>query len=156
MSGKASEVRLQNGTVIRHRVTGYEGIVDGITEIKDCFTSGGERLNGLSSKYTFQYRIVVSGEAIRRIAPAEDLEVLDGVSLVFCANCRNSFQSMPGSVGKPRGRCQCGSWICPSCLYCQGAISVSEGTEPCTYQRKRLVKRLAMAKRTKSRKSNAG
>jgi hypothetical protein len=154
MSERGSELRLQNGTVIRHRVTGYEGIVDGVTEIRDCFTSGGEPLSRLSSKYTFQYRIVVSGESTRRIAPVEDLEILEGASLVFCPNCRLSFQSIPGTLGKPRGRCQCGSWICPACLYCQGAIRDSEGAEPCLYQRKRLVKKLAMAKRAKSRKSN--
>ena len=105
MSEKVSEVRLQSGTVIRHRVTGYEGVVDGITEIRDCFTSAGAPLSRLSSKYSFQYRIVVSGESTRRIAPTEDLEILDGAVLVFCPHCRDSFQSKPGTVGKPRGRC---------------------------------------------------
>jgi hypothetical protein len=157
MSEKGSEVRLENGTVIRHRVAGYEGIVDGTTEIRDCFTSGGEPLSKLSSKHTFQYRIVISGQALRRVAPAEDLEVLEGAALVLCSNCRSSFQSKPGSAGKPRGRCQCGGWICPSCLYCQGAVSGSATAEPsvCLYQRKRLVRQLAIEKRTKSRKSNS-
>ena len=156
MSEKVSEVRLQSGTVIRHRVTGYEGVVDGITEIRDCFTSAGAPLSRLSSKYSFQYRIVVSDESTRRIAPTEDLEVLDGAVLVFCPHCRDSFQSKPGTLGKPRDRCQCGAWICPSCLYCQGAISDSAAPESCVYQRKRLVKKVAMAKRTKVRKSNSG
>src|SRR2546427_497406 len=101
-------------------------------------------------------RFVVSGESTRRIAPTEDLEVLDGAVLVFCPHCRDSFQSKPGTLGKPRGRCQCGAWICPSCLYCQGAISDSTAPESCVYQRKRLVKKVAMAKRTKVRKSNSG
>lgn len=156
MSEKVCEVRLENGTVIRHRVAGYEGIVDGTTEIRDCFTAGGEPLSKLSSKHTFQYRIAISGESLCRIAPAEDLEVLEGSALVLCSNCRRSFQSKPGSAGKLRGRCQCGGWICPSCLYCQGAVSDSATAEPsvCLYQRKRLVRQHATEKRPKSRKNN--
>jgi hypothetical protein len=150
MSEKHFETRLQDGTMIRHAVTGYEGRIDGITEIRDCFTSGGEHLGRLNSKHTFQYRILVAGETARRIAPAEDLEVLEEAMLVSCPNCGSSFQSKPGAPGKPRGRCQCGGWICPSCLFCQGTAAPSA----CSEQRKRLVKKLAVEKKA-SRKGHS-
>jgi hypothetical protein len=156
MSDKICEVRLQNGTMIRHVVTGYEGRIDGITEIRDCFTSGGERLGRLSSKYTFQYRILVAGESARRIAPAEDLQVLEQAALVVCPNCQGSFQSKPGAAGKPRGRCKCGGWICPTCLFCQASVpdSSAGGPSACSEQRKRLLRKRAMEKKT-SRKSRS-
>jgi heat shock protein HspQ len=72
------EAKLQNGTVVRHKVTGYEGCIDGTTEIKALFTERGELLKKPSSKQTFQYRVMVEGESLRRIAPVEDFEILEG------------------------------------------------------------------------------
>ena len=66
---------LVTGTSVRHKTAGYEGKIDGTTAIKGCFTSHGARL--LKSDEQFQYRIAVPGEAMRRIAPAEDLEILE-------------------------------------------------------------------------------
>jgi hypothetical protein len=104
-------MKLENGTVIRHKVVGYEGRIDGVTEIKACFTKAGHVLDKLNSKETFQYRVLVEGEALRRIAPAEDFEILEGVVDVVCPTCRHSFHSKPGIGNKPGGRCQCGGWI---------------------------------------------
>src|SRR5258705_5735325 len=46
---------LANGTLVRHKITGYEGRIEGVTEIKACFTRKGlvspTRLNE-----SFQYR----------------------------------------------------------------------------------------------------
>jgi hypothetical protein len=66
---------LANGTLVRHKTKGYEGKIDGITEIKACFTREGAP-SPTPLKDSFQYRIVVAEETMRRIAPAEDLEVL--------------------------------------------------------------------------------
>ena len=131
-------IKLQNGTLIRHKTMGYEGRIEGTTEIKACFTVAGELLNKLDSKQTFQYRVLVDGETMRRIAPEADLEIVEGVAVVACPACGFSFESKPGTVDKPSGRCQCGGWICPSCLQCK------DGTqEPaCPKQRKRLLRRL--------------
>ena len=128
-------IRLQDGTLIRHRTAGYEGQIDGTTEIKECFTSGGELLNKSTAKETFQYRIVVKGEPMRRIAPAEDLEILEAVVQIVCSTCNFSFQNKPGLMDKPGGRCECGGWICPACLACQE-------THLCPRERQRLSKRL--------------
>ena len=111
MSERPEEIRLQDGTLIRHKVAGYEGRIDGTTEIKSCFTTGGELLDKPSTKQIFQYRVAVKGESMRRIAPAEDLEVLDGVVEVVCPRCRSSYWSKPGLTDKPGGRCGCGEWI---------------------------------------------
>jgi hypothetical protein len=147
MPAKVEESKLQDGTMIRHRASGYEGRIDGITEIRACFTVGGKALGNGSSKHTFQYRIVVSGEPMRRIAPAEDFEILDGVIAVACPVCHGSFQSKPGFVGKPGGRCQCGEWICPKCLYCQAPDADRAAKSTCLNQRKRLVRKLAAEKK---------
>jgi hypothetical protein len=138
-------IKLQDGTLIRHKTMGYEGRIEGTTEIKACFTVGGELLNKLDSKQTFQYRVVVNGEAMRRIAPEADLEIVEGVTLVACPACGFSFETKPGTVDKPSGRCQCGGWICPSCLHCKEVTQ-----EPaCPKQRKRLLKRLERKKSVK-------
>ena len=63
------------GTSVRHKTSGYEGKIDGTTAIKGCFTSRGAPL--FKSHEQFQYRIAVAGEATRRIAPAEDLEIVE-------------------------------------------------------------------------------
>jgi len=137
--------KLQDGTLIRHKVAGYQGRIDGTTEIKTCFTAGGELLDKSNSKQTFQYRVAVEGESMRRIAPAEDLEILEGVTAVTCSRCHFCFQTRPGFADKPGGRCQCDGWICPSCLACQAT------NEACLKQRRRLARRLAVEKKAGSR-----
>ena len=146
------QVRLHDGTVVRHKVAGYEGQIDGTTGIKACFTAGGEVLVKVGNKQTFQYRVVIKGESMRRIAPAEDLEILDGVVKVVCPGCHFSFQSKPGLADKPRGRCQCGGWICPSCLACQDTNEdmAKSGQSLCLQQRKRLARMLAARKKSKA------
>ena len=149
MSDKRIEDRLEDGTIIRHKVAGYEGRIEGTTGIKTCFTAKGELANPMTHQL-FQYRIVVQGESVRRIAPAEDFEILDGVVEVICPGCHCSFQSKPGLADKPRGRCQCGGWICPTCLACQDVNDEPAKSQrsPCLKQRKRLTKKLAMQKKT--------
>jgi hypothetical protein len=104
------------------------------------------------AKETFQYRVVVKGEAMRRIAPAEDFEILDGVVEVVCPGCHSSYQSKPGLADKPRGRCQCGEWICPTCLACenQNEKSAKRRKSPCLNQRKRLARRQAIQKKARA------
>jgi len=143
MSEIRDEVKLQDGTLIRHRVVGYEGRIDGTTALKVCFTQRGESLGNASTKQTFQYRVLVEGEIMRRVAPVEDFEVLEGVAEVVCPGCHASFRSKPGCANKPRGRCQCGGWICPFCLTCQN-------TTPCAKQRLRLARKLSPKKKAKS------
>jgi hypothetical protein len=151
MSERRVEDKLQDGTLIRHKVAGYEGRIEGTTEIKSCFTVRGELLVN-PAKQLFQYRVVVKGESLRRIAPAEDLEILDGVVDVICLCCHCSFQSKPGLADKPRGRCQCGGWICPACLACQDVNGepVKMRPSPCPKQRKRLATRLAIQKKARA------
>ncbi len=151
MSERRVEVALQDGTLIRHKVAGYEGRIEGTTGIKSCFTLRGELLVSPTPKQLFQYRVVVKGESLRRIAPSEDLEVLDGVVEVICPACHCSFQSKPGLADKPRGRCQCGGWICPICLACQDINDERAKSRPsCQKQQKRLATRLAMQKKARA------
>jgi hypothetical protein len=149
MSKTLEEVKLQDGTLIRHKVVGYEGRIEGTTGIKTCFTAAGALLSGSSSRQTFQYRVVVAGESMRRIAPAEDLDILEGVAEVVCPRCRYSFRSKPGVGNKPGGRCECGGLICPACLACQGINDGNDkGAAPvCSKQRSRQVKQLAARKK---------
>jgi hypothetical protein len=142
MSDARDEVKLQDGTLIRHRVAGYEGRIDGTTALKICFTQGGESLGNATAKQAFQYRVLVIGEIMRRIAPIEDLEILEGVTGVVCTSCHVSFQSKPGRANKPGGRCQCGGWICPSCWRCQDGV--------CAKQRLRLARKLGPQKKAKT------
>jgi hypothetical protein len=144
MSETMAQVKLRDGTLIRHKVAGYEGRIDGTTGIKTCFTAGGELLDKVNSKQTFQYRVAVQGESMRRIAPAEDLEILEGASEVICPHCHFSFQTKPGIGDKPGGRCECGGWICPSCLDCRDAGEQSR----CLKQRRRLARKLALQKKS--------
>lgn len=152
MSERPEEIRLQDGTLIRHKMAGYEGRIDGTTEIKSCFTTGGELLEKPSTKQTFQYRVAVKGESMRRIAPAEDLEVLDGVVEVVCPRCHSSFWSKPGLTDKPGGRCECGEWICPTCLACQDTNEATAKGEQssCVRQKKRLARKLSAKKKTRA------
>jgi hypothetical protein len=141
---KAVEVtKLPAGTLIRHKITGYEGRIDGITEIKACFTRAGAVVAGATPKDSFQYRVEVVGESLRRIAPAEDLEILEGVVDVVCASCGHAFQSKPGIGNKGGGHCQCGGWICPVCLSCQAA------DDACAKQTTRKARKLAAQKKAK-------
>jgi hypothetical protein len=151
MAERLHEVKLQDGTLIRHKVAGYQGRIDGTTAIKECFTAGGELLGKVSPRHAFQYRVAVLGEYLRRIAPAEDLEVLEGVTTVVCPSCKTSFQSEPGAEGKVRGRCDCGEWICPACLSCQGPVGDSKkaADSGCLKQRKRLLSKAAREKKRK-------
>jgi len=146
-----AQVKLQDGTLIRHRVAGYEGRIDGTTEIKACFTVGGELLDKSNSKQIFQYRVVVRGESMRRVAPAEDLEILEGAVEITCARCHFSFQTKPGLADKPGGHCQCGGWICPSCLACRNTNDETAQSDqsPCLQQRKRLARKLTLQRKAR-------
>ena len=149
MAEKIGQVKLQDGTLIRHIVVGYEGRIDGTTGMKPCFTAAGELLVKPDTKQIFQYRVAVAGESMRRIAPPEDLEVLEGVVEVVCLRCHSPFHSKPGLIDKPGGRCQCGAWICPSCLACRsaGMEAAKDGQSSCLKERKRLLKKLAAQKK---------
>jgi hypothetical protein len=58
---------IEDNTLVKHKILGYEGLVDGQTRMKLVFT--GER--GCES----QYRIKVLGQDKRFVAPEEDLEI---------------------------------------------------------------------------------
>jgi hypothetical protein len=93
--------------------------------------------------------VFVAGESLRRIAPAEDLEIVEEVAEIVCPHCRYSFRTKPGFGNKPGGRCDCGEWICPACLACQG---INDGTNNavatvCLKQRTRQIKKLAARKK---------
>jgi hypothetical protein len=135
--------KLSVGTLIRHRIAGYEGRIDGITEIKACFTKAGAVAAGPATKDIFQYRVEVAGESLRRIAPAEDLEILEGVVDVVCESCGYAFHSKPGMANKAGGRCDCGAWICPVCLCCKA------GDAACSKQSARKARKIAAQKKAK-------
>ncbi len=137
------EVSLRDGTVVRHKKKGYQGKIEGTTAIKACFTRGGMLLDAPMSKEAFQYRVVVNGEAARYIAPAEDLEILDAPSAIVCVRCQKSFNTKPGLLGKPGGRCACGGWICPACQACSAEGSSEDKKKGCTDQRKRFMRKSA-------------
>ena len=70
--------RMPNGTKVRHRVEGYEGSIDGLTEI----VAKGSTLN--PDKRT-QYRINVGAAAQRKLAAEDDLLIVadkDGVMVM--------------------------------------------------------------------------
>ena len=142
------DVKLENGTLIRHKVAGYEGRIDGTTEIQKCFTLRGELLPYPTGKDLFQYRVMVKGESLRRIAPADDFEILEAFGEVICPACHCSFQNKPGLADKPRGRCKCGGWICPTCLACQEMKDEAAGRRsPCPNQRRRIAARQSVQKK---------
>ena len=62
---------IENDTLVKHKILGYEGLVDGYTRMKLLFT--GDRGCEL------QYRIKVLGQDKRFIANEEDLEIGDKV-----------------------------------------------------------------------------
>src|SRR5262249_4501674 len=119
------------------------------TQIKSCFTAGGIAVPKFNSAAAFQYRVVVEGESIRRIAPAEDLEILEGVVEIACSSCGYSFRSKPGLQNKPGGTCECGGWICPACLACQSGTDTQKkpGHPVCLKQRSRQTRKIAARKR---------
>jgi len=138
---------LRDGTVVRHKHRGYEGMIEGTTSIKACFTSKGAALRTPITKEIFQYRIVVAGETMRQIAPLEDLEVLDLAAVIDCAACHKSFCTKPALVGKPGGRCVCNGWICPVCLACQTEEAAQNKATACAQQRKRFSRKAVNVKK---------
>lgn len=137
------DVTLRDGTLVRHKMKGYEGKIEGTTSIKGCFTKGGVLLEPPVSKEIFQYRVVVSGMSMRYIAPVDDLEVLDAVTEITCVRCSKTFYSKPGVKNKAGGRCVCGGWICPVCLGCQAEDAAKDKATACVSQRKRFQKKAA-------------
>lgn len=152
MADKIEQARLKDGTLVQHKTTGYRGRIEGTTEIKNCFTRGGAVLALPTTKEVFQYRVVVTGELMRHIAPAEDLEVLfeEPRINVSCFNCHSVFRSKPGVVNKVAGRCECGAWICPDCLACQASVeeSATNGHTPCLKQSQRMKRRQGKHKKS--------
>ena len=142
MSSQIEVTALAKGTVIRHRTAGYTGYIDGTTTIRACFTAGGELLGNAVSKHAFQYRVAVAGESLRRIAPAEDLEILEQTTQIICPSCGHSFRTKLGCEGKPRGHCKCGGWICPICLSCWSGEAAKKTA--CVSERKRHSKKLGL------------
>jgi hypothetical protein len=158
MATKAEEVVLAAGTLVRHRVSAYLGRIDGVTAIQSCFTNRGAPMPITAGKESFQYRVIVKGEKIRRIAPVRDLEVLaEGTRLdVTCVSCQTSFSSDPSLIDKAGGLCECGGWICPHCLACQPSQDGAAESSPdgCPNQRKRLLKKATRQKRAKTTQSS--
>ena len=146
MSDKV-DISLRNGTLVRHKNKGYEGKIEGTTAIKACFTRNGVRLDAPTTKEAFQYRVAVSGESMRQVAPGEDLEILAAAEEFLCVRCLKSFHTKPGLAGKPGGRCACGGWICPVCLGCQTEDAARDKATSCAHQRKRFLKKLAGEKK---------
>jgi hypothetical protein len=60
---------IENDTLVKHKILGYEGLIDGQTKMKLIFT--GERA------CAYQYRIKILGQEKRFIAPEEDLVIGD-------------------------------------------------------------------------------
>ena len=53
MAEIVSKTSLQDGTLVRHKIIGYQGTIEGKTEIKTCFTRGGASLAIPPAKETF-------------------------------------------------------------------------------------------------------
>jgi hypothetical protein len=151
------EVRLSDGTLVRHRTAGYLGRIDGVTAIQGCFTQSGAPMPVAIAKERFQYRIFVKGEKMRRIAPLRDLEVLDATTAVqiTCLNCQTVFSGATNVIDKPGGLCGCGAWICPECLHCGSSDDKREPGDSCPSQRKRLLNKAMNEKRAKRTKAKA-
>jgi len=146
---KTVQPRLKDGTLVEHKADGYRGRIEGITEIKSCFTHGGAALPFSKADETFQYRIAVSGESRRHIAPAEDLQVVFEETRVnvSCFNCHAVFRNKPGTPNKPGGQCECGGWICPECLACDTSADQREmRRNGCVKQTRRMKRRQGKTK----------
>jgi hypothetical protein len=77
-AAKASWVKLPNGTKVRHRSEGNDGVVDGLTEIVN---GPGRNPDGRT-----QYRIDVAGAPAMQLAAEDDLLLLtdkDGLVLII-------------------------------------------------------------------------
>jgi hypothetical protein len=141
------DISLRDGTLVRHKNRGYEGKIEGTTAIKACFTRGGALLEEPITKEAFQYRVAVTGQSMRYIAPMDDLEILDAAAEILCVRCHKTFHTKPGLAGKACGRCACGGWICPVCLGCQTEDAAKDKATSCISQRKRFLKKLASEKK---------
>jgi len=141
------DISLRDGTLVRHKMMGYEGKIEGTTAIKTCFTRGGILLAAPITKESYQYRVVVTGATMRFIAPVDDLEILDAATAISCVRCQKSFYTRPGLVGKACGRCACGGWICPVCMGCQSEETAKDKQKACIHQRKRFLKKVANDKK---------
>lgn len=150
MVEKVVQVRLNDGTLVEHKTSGYRGRIEGITEIKGCFTRGGAAVPPNMAKDAFQYRVVVTGEMMRHIAPAEDLEIVfeEPRVNVSCFNCHAVFRTKPDTTNKPAGRCVCGGWICPECLACDASSHEPQTQQGgCVKQAQRMKRRQAKDKK---------
>ena len=58
---------IENDTLVKHKILGYEGLIDGQTRMKLIFTGARDCES--------QYRIKILGQDKRLIAPEEDLEI---------------------------------------------------------------------------------
>lgn len=141
------DLGLRDGTLVRHKKKGYEGKIEGTTAIKACFTRGGALLAWPGAKEAFQYRVAVSGQSMRHIAPVNDLEILDAAAEILCVRCRRPFHTKPGLAGKAGGRCACGGWICPVCMGCRKDDAAENKATSCLNQRKRFLRKLAKVKK---------
>lgn len=65
------DMELDNKTPVKHIRDGYKGWINGTTKMKEIFTGNKE--------VEFQYCVQIPNEDKRRIAPAEDLEVITDV-----------------------------------------------------------------------------
>ena len=62
---------LEDKVLVRHKRLGYEGLIDGQTQLRILFTG--------NKNCDFQYRIKIPNQDKRFIAPPEDLRVLKKV-----------------------------------------------------------------------------
>lgn len=60
---------LDDGVYVKHKRDAYEGVIDGRTKLKGIFTG--------NQDVEFQYRIRVHGDDKRKIAPEEDLTIIN-------------------------------------------------------------------------------
>ena len=58
----------EEGSLVKHKELGYEGLIDGKTSLKMLFTG--------NKQCEFQYRIKLPNKDNRLIAPKEDLQML--------------------------------------------------------------------------------
>ena len=58
----------EDGSLVKHKDLGYEGLIDGRTNLKMLFTG--------NRQCEFQYRIKLPNQDKRLIAPEEDLKML--------------------------------------------------------------------------------
>jgi len=58
-----------DGTFVKHRIEGYQGIVDGTTSMKEVFTG--------NTDVPRQYRVKLLDSDTRKVAPEEDLEEIE-------------------------------------------------------------------------------